>query len=68
MYIQGTVSKTKGGLDLPLFVSWDLPLRLLGCLGHRNAMICEQRGRDTSAIYVFEIFPFCLSLQLSLGF
>ena len=52
----------------PLFVSWDLPLRLLGCLGHWNAMICEQMGRDTSAIYVFEIFPFCLSLQLSLGF
>lgn len=34
MYIQGTVSKMKGGLDLPLFVSLDLPLILLGCLGH----------------------------------
>lgn len=34
MYIQGTVSKTKSGLDLPLFVSWDLPLIVLGCLGH----------------------------------
>ena len=34
LYIQGTFSKTEGGLDLPLFVSWDLPIIFLGCLGH----------------------------------